>query len=162
MTASQSRPASPLVWPAVAVLVIVAGTLCALYALAPSSAKPDTGPLFAALPAALAALGTVVVGVAQRITAAEHGQKLDKISSQTNGVLDKRILDGASAAVAAAIPAIASAVTAQVHGQAQAQLELAPAAAVPAPRLAAGIVYDPASIVTATASAPPAAPDGGL
>ena len=81
----------------VAVFVVAVGGLLGLYALAP--AKPPVGPLFAAIPGGLSALGVFVVGWVQR----RHSDQLATIGKNTNGVLTQRIRDEIQASVPVAI-----------------------------------------------------------
>ena len=144
------RPA--LLWAVVGLVALLCGTLVALYWLAPK--RPDLSPMFAAFPALLAAVGTLLLGVAHKAT----NQKLDVITHQTNGVLTGKIQDAVSASVPGAV---AAALAARRSTDMPPPVAVAPAAVVdvaPAP----GTPDGPAAVVTSDGL--PAVPtqDGGL
>lgn len=105
-TPTTSRPSGSL---AVAVVVAVTtlalglvAALVGLYALAPSSARPDLGPIFQALGAGIpGAGGALLVYLNSRRQHAETTGNLSVITAQTNGVLTDRIAAGVAAALAA-------------------------------------------------------------
>lgn len=88
----------------VVLFAVTCGSLLGLYALAPD--KPSIGPLFAGIPAGVAALVSLAVAGVQR----GHGRQLKTISKNTNGVLTQRINEAVATSVATHVPvAVASA-----------------------------------------------------
>ena len=88
----------------VSAVVLALGVLAAVVGLEATEHSSATvlsigGPLVTAL---FVAARVDLVTAGQNSTLEQHGQQLAQITAQTNGVLDQRIRDGVTAALAAA------------------------------------------------------------
>jgi hypothetical protein len=101
-SSSTAAPSPALLLAGVCALAIVVAGLLGLYALAPT--RPDVGPLFAALPGGIAAIGVAVVGWMNRRAHAQTSASLGTIKHNTNGALTARINAAVSDAIAATVP----------------------------------------------------------